>query len=380
MSKSLGNFTNLLDLIEHGRPARLPAARAAVALPLAGRGQQGHDRRRGASLGRARRVRPPVAGRPAGLRPPTRDDRSRSATAMDDDLDTPAAMALLFDTVRRANAALDAGDVGGARRRSRRGVARRSAAPSASSCAADERGAGRRRRAGAAERDEARGRKDFATRRRHPGRARRPTAGSSRTPRAARTSVAPDAARRRLAGRGHARGRAQRRCPRGFGTIWTTVALDLVGFGIVAADPRRRTPSASAPAPRPSASCSRRSRSPSSCCAPLLGPAVRPHRAQAGHPDLAVRHRRRAASSPAPPASLPLLFLGRIVDGASGASVSVAQAAVADVAEPSERPRLLGLLGAAFGVGFVAGPGARRARRARRAARAVLSSRPPSRS
>lgn len=51
-----------------------------------------------------------------------------------------------------------------------------------------------------------------------------------------------------------------------------------------------------------------------------------------------------------------LLFLGRVVDGASGASVSVAQAAVTDVAEPSQRPRLLGLLGAAFGVGFVAGP------------------------
>jgi cysteinyl-tRNA synthetase len=29
---------------------------------------------------------------------------------MDDDLDTPGATALLFDTVRRANAALDAGD------------------------------------------------------------------------------------------------------------------------------------------------------------------------------------------------------------------------------------------------------------------------------
>ena len=32
--------------------------------------------------------------------------------AMDDDLDTPKATALLFDTVRRANAALDAGDDG----------------------------------------------------------------------------------------------------------------------------------------------------------------------------------------------------------------------------------------------------------------------------
>src|SRR5213079_1612648 len=46
----------------------------------------------------------------------------------------------------------------------------------------------------------------------------------------------------------------------------------------------------------------------------------------------------------------------RVVDGISGASVSVAHASVADVADPEQRPRLFGLLGAAFGVGFVAGP------------------------
>jgi multidrug resistance protein len=51
-----------------------------------------------------------------------------------------------------------------------------------------------------------------------------------------------------------------------------------------------------------------------------------------------------------------LLFAGRIIDGVSGASVSVAQAAVADIAPPDQRARLLGLLGAAFGLGFVAGP------------------------
>jgi DHA1 family tetracycline resistance protein-like MFS transporter len=51
-----------------------------------------------------------------------------------------------------------------------------------------------------------------------------------------------------------------------------------------------------------------------------------------------------------------LLFVGRIVDGISGASVSVAQAAVTDVASPEQRPRLFGYLGAAFGIGFVAGP------------------------
>lgn len=51
-----------------------------------------------------------------------------------------------------------------------------------------------------------------------------------------------------------------------------------------------------------------------------------------------------------------LLMIGRIVDGASGASVSVAQAAAADLAQPQDRARLFGLLGAAFGLGFVAGP------------------------
>lgn len=51
-----------------------------------------------------------------------------------------------------------------------------------------------------------------------------------------------------------------------------------------------------------------------------------------------------------------ILFLGRVLDGASGSSYAVGQAAVADMAEPEDRPRLLGLLAAAFGVGFVAGP------------------------
>ena len=51
-----------------------------------------------------------------------------------------------------------------------------------------------------------------------------------------------------------------------------------------------------------------------------------------------------------------VLFLGRVLDGASGSSYAVGQATVADLAEPEDRPRLLGLLAAAFGVGFVAGP------------------------
>src|SRR3954451_11110887 len=54
--------------------------------------------------------------------------------------------------------------------------------------------------------------------------------------------------------------------------------------------------------------------------------------------------------------SLPILFLGRIVDGISGGSVSAAQAAVTDMAAPGQRARLIGLLSAAFGIGFVVGP------------------------
>jgi len=51
-----------------------------------------------------------------------------------------------------------------------------------------------------------------------------------------------------------------------------------------------------------------------------------------------------------------VLFAGRVLDGFSGSSYAVGQAAVADLAEPEDRPRLMGMLAAAFGVGFVAGP------------------------
>ena len=54
--------------------------------------------------------------------------------------------------------------------------------------------------------------------------------------------------------------------------------------------------------------------------------------------------------------SVAVLLAARVLDGFSGASVSVAYAAVADLAEPDERPRLFGLLGAGFAVGLVVGP------------------------
>ncbi len=54
--------------------------------------------------------------------------------------------------------------------------------------------------------------------------------------------------------------------------------------------------------------------------------------------------------------SLPLLFLSRIIDGATAGNMGVAQASIADVTKPEERAKAFGLIGAAFGLGFVAGP------------------------
>lgn len=54
--------------------------------------------------------------------------------------------------------------------------------------------------------------------------------------------------------------------------------------------------------------------------------------------------------------ALPVLFLGRIIDGLTGGNINVAQAYIADVTERAERGKALGLIGAAFGLGFVLGP------------------------
>lgn len=54
--------------------------------------------------------------------------------------------------------------------------------------------------------------------------------------------------------------------------------------------------------------------------------------------------------------SLPLLFLGRIIDGITGGNISTAQAYIADITPPHERSKGMGLIGAAFGLGFIFGP------------------------
>ena len=54
--------------------------------------------------------------------------------------------------------------------------------------------------------------------------------------------------------------------------------------------------------------------------------------------------------------SLPLLFLTRFLAGSFAANISTAQAYIADVTPPDKRAAGMGLIGAAFGIGFVVGP------------------------
>jgi MFS transporter, DHA1 family, tetracycline resistance protein len=54
--------------------------------------------------------------------------------------------------------------------------------------------------------------------------------------------------------------------------------------------------------------------------------------------------------------SLPLIFLSRIIDGATGGNISIAQAYIADVTTKEDRAKGMGLIGAAFGLGFIFGP------------------------
>lgn len=142
--------------------------------------------------------------------------------------------------------------------------------------------------------------------------------------------------------------------PKGYWTIWTTVALDLVGFGIV-------VPILGVYAERFGASgyavgwLFATFSLAQLVFAPLLG---RLSDRIGRKPVIILSLVGTAVGSFVTGAAgaLWVLFLGRVIDGASGGSLSVAQAAVADIAEPEQRPKLVGMLGAAFGVGFVFGP------------------------
>jgi DHA1 family tetracycline resistance protein-like MFS transporter len=54
--------------------------------------------------------------------------------------------------------------------------------------------------------------------------------------------------------------------------------------------------------------------------------------------------------------NLAMLFLGRVIDGASGGNISTAQACIADVTPPEKRAKSMALIGVAFGLGFIFGP------------------------
>ncbi len=55
--------------------------------------------------------------------------------------------------------------------------------------------------------------------------------------------------------------------------------------------------------------------------------------------------------------SLAMLFAARIVDGLSGGNISTARAYIGDISTDENRARAFGFLGAAFGLGFIIGPG-----------------------
>jgi cysteinyl-tRNA synthetase len=117
MSKSLGNVSNLVDLVElyDGRAYRLLVLRSHYRSPIDVSDDSLRDAE--AALHRLDAFARRVAAEPAlaeGRVEPDPEALDRFRTVMDDDLQTPAATSLLFDLVRRANAALDAGDTTGA--------------------------------------------------------------------------------------------------------------------------------------------------------------------------------------------------------------------------------------------------------------------------
>lgn len=142
--------------------------------------------------------------------------------------------------------------------------------------------------------------------------------------------------------------------PPGYWTIWTTVALDLVGFGIVAPILGRYAERFGAGGLEVGLMFASFSLA-QMVFAPVLG---RLSDRIGRKPVIVVSLVGTAVGSfvTGIAGAMWVLFLGRIIDGASGASVAVAQGAVADIAPPERRAQLMGMLGAAFGVGFVVGP------------------------
>ncbi len=109
MSKSLGNVTNLLDLVEHYDPRayRMLLLQTHYRSPVRV-GQDNID----ASVKAVGSIDGFFARMAEASNNATADEATLQSfrTAMDNDLDTPGATALMFDTIRKANAALDVKD------------------------------------------------------------------------------------------------------------------------------------------------------------------------------------------------------------------------------------------------------------------------------
>ena len=148
--------------------------------------------------------------------------------------------------------------------------------------------------------------------------------------------------------------RERKPVPKGYWTIWTTVALDLIGFGIIVPILGRYAERFGASGLTVGLLFASYSLA-QLICAPLLG---RLSDRIGRKPVIVISLLGTAVGSFVTGAAgaLWVLFAGRIIDGASGGSLSVAQAAVADIAPEDQRPGLIGMLGAAFGIGFVLGP------------------------
>jgi MFS transporter, DHA1 family, tetracycline resistance protein len=54
--------------------------------------------------------------------------------------------------------------------------------------------------------------------------------------------------------------------------------------------------------------------------------------------------------------NLVILFLARMIDGATAGNLSLAQAYISDITKPEERAKSFGVIGIAFGIGFLIGP------------------------
>ncbi len=124
MSKSLGNFTSLSDLLERSdaRAYRLLVLRSHYRSPIEVTPETIAQAEAGLArldeLARRLTLQDPLAaGPPTGPGSPSApgDVDAEAVIAfracMDDDLDTPGALAIVFDLARRANSAADAGQV-----------------------------------------------------------------------------------------------------------------------------------------------------------------------------------------------------------------------------------------------------------------------------